>query len=151
MRPQFYIIILSLFLIHCGNTIGTPELPQPEELILGTWEVFDASIDGQKFPITNPGFGQIQTTFMESTVEHIYPKIDERGLPSILADTLYGPWYFNDDYSMVSLFDEDGLDNSFDWDVVELGVGILHTRFVERSPADTTTLSTYDIIYRLVD
>ncbi len=149
MKRVFLFVGLFLLWINCSNVVGTPELPPPEELILGTWQVFDVIVDGQNFPVTNPGAGQIQITFEDSTVIYIYPEPDVNGLPTSGTDTLYGDWYFRDNYSDIFITNYSPNDENLVWDIVEIGVGLLHTSYIGRAISDTSSTSTYEFIYRL--
>lgn len=151
MRSTVIFSFIIVFGVSCGNVIGTPELPPSEELIQGTWQVFDVIVDGQNFPVTNPGAGQIQVTFEDYDVEYIYPELNENQLPTSNSDTLWGDWSFNDDESLVTIanFSEDEPSKTLEWEIVSLGIGLLHTRFYERSPTSPDDIITYEFIYRL--
>ena len=105
----------------------------------------------QTFPVTNPGAGQIQVFFSDSTVIYIYPELNDLGLPTSNTDTLYGDWLFRNNYSSIYITNYSPHDESLEWNIEELGVGLLHTSFEQRSITDTSVISLYEFIYRLSD
>lgn len=142
----------ALFLVYgCSDVSGVSEQQTPEELIIGTWQVSSASIDGQVYPVTNPGFGQIQATFSEDGVEYILPGVDANGIPTIQTDTLNGDWNFNDAHTMLYITNIAGsFTTDMEWSVVNIGVGLLQTSYVGPNPTDFSSTATYDITYRLI-
>lgn len=67
---------VSLFILtNCNDVTGSEEIKTPSEMILGKWKVSEATIDGSVYPVTNPGFGQIEVTFTENDVEYIYREL----------------------------------------------------------------------------
>lgn len=82
------ILAVSLFILtNCNDVTGSEEIKTPSEMILGKWKVSEATIDGSVYPVTNPGFGQIEVTFTENDVEYIYPGVDDSGMPTASTDT----------------------------------------------------------------
>lgn len=151
MNSGIKILGTVLLLLNCSSFTGTPELPPNEDLIIGSWVVHIASIDGQNYPITNPGFGQIKVSFDESNLEYIYPLLNEYSLPTTFSDTLNAAWNFDDSYTSILITNRDDGGEDLNWEILEIGVGLLHTRYEGQSPTDPNILSTYDITYSLIN
>ncbi len=143
----------ALFLfVGCSDVSGVSEPLTPEDLILGSWQVSAATIDGEVYPVTIPGLGQIEAIFHESGVEYIYPGVNANGIPTGETDTLTGEWHFNEDHSMLYITNiSEGFSSDMEWSVIRIGVGLLQTTYNGPSITNPNTTVTYDITYQLTE
>ncbi len=146
------ILALGLLIIvgtACNSTpSGAPE-SNPEVLILGAWAVSTAQVDGSTYPITTPGFGQIEAIFENNKFTYVYPEIGSSGTPNGRTDTLYANWSFNASFDTLSFTYLDSDEMVFIWHVKELQVGRLSTDYTSRSADNPDEQSKYDINYKL--
>lgn len=150
MKYSTFLVGALFLLVNCSDVSGVSEPLSPEELIVGSWQVSNASIDGQIYPVTNPGFGQIQAIFDESNVTYIFPGVDANGLPTAQTDTLRGDWNFNGDYSKLFITNiPNELVSEMEWGIMNIGVGLLQTTYVGPSPLNQSVTANYEITYRL--
>ncbi|MBO6536270.1 MAG: hypothetical protein JJ966_08615 [Balneolaceae bacterium] len=146
------ILAVSLFILtNCNDVTGSEEIKTPSEMILGKWKVSEATIDGSVYPVTNPGFGQIEVTFTENDVEYIYPGVDDSGMPTASTDTLIANWQLENESTLIHITHPINNVTLFEWEVVNLGVGLLKTSFISQSPLDQQSTSTYILTYQLIE
>ena len=144
------LICIALMLSYGCSTAPTGNVEtNPEVLILGTWNVSNASVDGQTYPITNPGFGQVQAIFEADNFTYIYPHVEANGLPTGRTDTLNAFWTFNASYDTLRFTDKLSSELVLIWHVKELKVGLLSTDYVTQRPDNAEVTSFYDIDYKL--
>ncbi len=150
---KYSAILIGTILLFAGcDSVGSSEQLPPEELIQGSWQVSFATIDGQVYPVTVPGFGQIQAIFDESNVEYIFPGIDANGLPTAQTDTLRGNWNFNENYSTLYITNiGNELVAQMEWSIINIGVGLLQTSYDGPSATNPAVTATYEITYRLTE
>ena len=142
-------IVLLLLLAGCSDDPVSEELT-PEELLLGTWKVSSAAIDGQSQPVTNPGLGQISADFQEESYSYIYPETSPLGLPTGNTITTNGTWSFNNDHTLLTLTPAAGSElPTLEWEVISISIGILNTKFEQPNPATGGQTSTFEINYSL--
>ncbi|MBO6795092.1 MAG: hypothetical protein JJ895_14375 [Balneolaceae bacterium] len=143
---------LGLLLIvgaACSSTPSGTAESDPEVLILGSWVVSNAQVDGSSYPITTPGFGQIEANFESDLFTYIYPEVGSNGMPNGRTDTLYANWSFNAAFDTLSFTYLNSSEFVFIWHVKELQVGRLSTDYISRSADNPDQQSKYDINYRL--
>ncbi len=150
---KYSTLLVGALLIFLGcDSVGSTEQLSPEELIQGSWQVSFATIDGEVYPVTVPGLGQIQAIFNENNVEYTYPAVDENGLPTGQTDTLNGDWSFNDEHSRLIISNiGNGIVSEMEWVIVNIGVGLLQTSYEGPSAFNPALTSTYEITYRLIE
>ena len=142
-------IVLLLLLAGCSDDPVSEEL-SPEELLLGTWKVNSAVIDGQNQPVTNPGLGQISATFQEESYNYVFPETSSIGLPTGNTVTTSGTWSFNSDNTLLTLTPVAGSQlPTLEWEIISLSPGILNTRFEQPNPANGGQTSNFEINYSL--
>lgn len=150
MKHTIFLIGILIFAVNCEDVTGMQELKTPKEMILGTWRVSIATIDGDIYPVTNPGFGQIEVEFSENMVEYIYPGVDENGMPTAKTDTLVGNWELLEENTLIHITHTVNNATLFEWGIVNLSVGLLQTSFESQSPLDPQRLSRYVLTYKLI-
>ncbi|HCD53090.1 MAG TPA: hypothetical protein DEQ34_11620 [Balneolaceae bacterium] len=149
MKNSLYLtVFIFLLLSACKGSTGNEELTDLE-LIQGTWVVQIAVIDGNSQPITNPGLGQMQLTLTESNYTYLFPEVGATGLPTGNTDSIQGIWSFNDDHSMIYLDRSAVGEDDFEWEIIQLSIGILKTRYTERAADGSDGTSTYEFTYKL--
>ncbi len=149
LNIKFISILLFVSFIGCSTDSGSDSLTK-EELLIGSWKVTSAVIDSTNTPVTVPGLGQISATFTTTSYTYTYPEVNEQGQPTSNTASVTGTWSFNEDYSMLTLVPPANSNfPTLEWEIITLSIGILNTRFEQRSAADPTQTSTYEINYIL--
>lgn len=144
-----FLLILILLLAGCSDDPVSEDLT-PSELLLGTWKVSSAVIDGQTQPVTNPGLGQISASFEKESYSYIFPETTDTGLPTGNTVTTSGTWSFNNDHTLLTLTPVTGSQlPTLVWEIVSLSPGILNTSFEQPNPANGGQVSTFEINYSL--
>lgn len=150
MRTLVLFITFGLAVAGCSDTTSTTSEQDPTVLILGTWTVTEATIDSQSYPVSTPGFGQVQATFDTDFFTYIYPQLHpETGFPTGETDTVTAVWAFNDDHSLLTI--SNPIDNTviFEWNILRLQVGVLSTTYKAQSAMNANVISDYAISYKL--
>ncbi len=145
------LVITVIFIIGMACTATSVESPEndPEVLILGTWVVQSAQVDGTTYPLTNPGFGQVRAIFQKDSFTYIYPVRDAFGLPTEKTDTLIADWRFNSSFDSLAFMEPTTNQIIMIWQIESLGIGKMSTNYSTESANDPNQVSRYEIDYRL--
>lgn len=140
---------MVLLFFACSTAPSGVVETDPNELVLGSWEVNSASIDGNNYAITSPGFGQIEAIFEDKLFTYIYPEVGSNGLPNGKTDTLFAIWEFNAAFDTLRFRNPQSGVTIFEWQVKQLQVGKLSTSYAGEAAQDPSQFSRYNIDYKL--
>ena len=139
------VLIAVLFFIQCKSTSGDDFTNA--ELLVGTWTVSSASIDGTPYPVTNPGLLQVQAIFGETSFQYNYPQVVD-GIPNGNVDVLTGTWTLNEDETVINIVPTGSTEAILVWNIDRLAVGTLEVTFQQQSMTGEG-YSTYNLVYSL--
>lgn len=145
---SYLLISCALVLLSCSSDSDNKELSKTE-LLQGRWKVTLASIDGTVYPVTTPGFGQIRAIFDGSNYTYIFPALDANNNPTANNDSNEGPWRFNSTETTITLDRSSDSQPDFEWEILQLSLGTLKTRYTAPKAGSTTETSVYEITYTL--
>ena len=148
MRILVITVLFTVGMACSSTSVETPE-NDPEVLILGTWVVQSAQVDDTVYPLTSPGFGQVQAKFDNETFTYIYPERDSFGLPTENTDTLIAHWSFNASLDSLTFSIPNTNQVILKWHIESLGIGKMSTNYNSESANDPNQVSRYKIDYRL--
>ena len=120
-------------------------------MLIGTWRVTVPIIDNVPFPVTSPGFGDIRATFTATNYTYQFPAIDENNNPMSGTSSITGTWTLSADESTI-LLDRTSVNLPvFEWEIIQLSIGSLKTKYTGPKSGSTTETSVYEITYTLTN
>ena len=149
MKILAYLTILVFVAISCSTDSGTETLSVKEK-ILGTWIVQSAVVNGSAISIQGTPFELVEARFQEDSYLYIFPKVLDNGLVSSTeTDQISGSWELNEEGTKIYLDRSDYGQSTFEWDILELSVGNMRTRYYEMAAGSESDTSEYIITYQL--
>lgn len=140
--------ILFFLTAACTSPIESVEELTTTDLLQGTWVVQKAMINDDEYPVTNPGFGQIEAIFDGDQYKYIFPEIGNNGLPTGKTNFIEGIWSLNQTEDII-IIDRSSIDqDALRWEIINLSKGILETEYAEYFPGSEVP-SVFRISYRL--
>lgn len=150
MKKILSLLLLSFIFTQCDNDSGSGTQTRAD-LLQGNWRVTVATIDESSLPVAGTPFELIRIRFEGNQYRYIFPKVDENNnlVNPLVADTIAGSWQLNADQTKI-LLDRTSLSMPvFEWDIIELRIGVFRSRYVGPRAGSTTETSVYEMSYTL--